>query len=146
MGKARDVVEASYRALNAGDLDGVMRDVDDTAIAWFSGQSAELRGKDQIRELIQGGLNAFPGYQMKITNIVESGDWVVVESRFTGTHAGPLVIPGGSIPATGKTVEAPTVDVFEVRGGKIVTRRGYFDNLDVMTQLGLVPTGAATTS
>jgi hypothetical protein len=35
-----------------------------------------------------GGFTAFPGYQMKITN-VESGDWVVVESRFTGTHTGP---------------------------------------------------------
>jgi predicted ester cyclase len=81
---------------------------------------------------------------MKITNIVESGDWVVVESRFTGTHTGPLVDPGGSIPAT--DVEAPRVDVFEVRGGKIVAHRGSFGNLDLMTQLALGRAGAATTS
>jgi len=81
---------------------------------------------------------------MQSTNIVESGDLVVVESRFTGSHAGPLVDPGGSIPAT--DVEAPSVDVFEVRGGEIVAHRGSFDNLDLMTQLALVPAGAATTS
>ena len=39
--------------------------------------------------LMPGGFTAFPGYQMKITNIVESGDWVMVESRFAGTHTGP---------------------------------------------------------
>jgi predicted ester cyclase len=94
--------------------------------------------------LMPGGFTAFPGYQMKITNIVESGDWVVVESRFTGTHTGPLVDPGGSIPAT--DVEAASVDVFEVRGGKIVAHRGSFDNLDLMAQLAVVPAGAATTS
>jgi predicted ester cyclase len=91
-----------------------------------------------------GAFNAFPGYQMEITNIVESSDWVVVESRFTGTHTGPLVDPGGSIPAT--DVEAPSVDVFAVRGGKIVAHRGSFDNLGLMAQLALVLAGAATTS
>ncbi len=110
MGKARDVVEALFRPLNAGDLDGVMRDVDENASEWFTGLPAELRGKNQIRQVRQGGFTAFPGYQMKITNIVESGDWVVVESRFTGTHKGPLENPGVMIPATGKTVEAFSVE------------------------------------
>jgi predicted ester cyclase len=94
--------------------------------------------------LMPGGFNAFPGYQMKITNIVESGDWVVVESRFCGTNTGPLVDPGGSIPAT--DVKAPSVDVFEVWGGKIVAHRGSFDNLDPMAQLAVVLAGAAATS
>lgn len=144
MGKARDVVEAAYRAWNAADLDEMLKDLDDNA-EWLSGTRRVLRGKDQIRQAKQGYLTAFPGSQFKITNIVESGDWVVVEYKFTGTHKGPFVTPGGTIAATGKSVEVPIVDVYEVRNGKIVAQRGYFDNLDLMTQLGLIP-AAATAS
>jgi steroid delta-isomerase-like uncharacterized protein len=141
--KARDVIEAGFRAWNAGDLDGVLRDYDENAAVWASGLPAELHGKEQIGQAFRGLLTAFPGCQLKVTNIIESGNWVVVESSFSGTHKGPFVTPGGTIPATDKTVEVPFVNIYELRDGKTVTERGYFDNLDLMTQLGRVPSPAA---
>jgi steroid delta-isomerase-like uncharacterized protein len=146
MSKARDVIEAGYRAWNAGDLDSALRDYDENLTLGHSGLPAELRGKEQLRQVWQGLLTAFPGCQCRITNFIESGNWVVVESKFTATHKGPFVTPGGTIPATGKTVEAPFVDILELRAGKIVTMRGYFDYLDLMAQLGVVPSPAASAS
>lgn len=143
MGEARDTVEAGLRDFNAGDLDGLMARYADDATAMVSGLPAELKGKDQIRPFIQMYFTAFPGCQLTPKNVIESGGWVVVEWVFTGTHNGPFVTPTGEIPATGKSVENKAVSVFEVRNGKVVAQRVYFDTMELMTQLGMMP---ATTS
>jgi hypothetical protein len=65
---------------------------------------------------------------------------VVQEATFSGTHTGPLPTPdGGEIPATGRRLEADFVEVFVVADGLIRSDRIYYDQLEFMVQLGLVP-------
>ena len=46
---------------------------------------------------------------------------------------------GTSIPATGKSFEVSGVESARVRDGKIVEHNMYWDTLDMMGQLGLLP-------
>ena len=46
---------------------------------------------------------------------------------------------GAEIPATGKTFDFPFVGIFQVRDGKISSIRIYYDQVEVLTQLGLMP-------
>ena len=46
---------------------------------------------------------------------------------------------GAEIPATGRSVDFPFVGVFKVEGGKISSIRLYYDQIEIFTQLGLVP-------
>ena len=72
------------------------------------------------------------------------GEYVVEEARYTGTQTGTWRNPAGvEIPATGRTLDFPFVGVFRVEDGKISSIRLYYDQLEVLTQLGLMP-GAAT--
>ena len=87
-------------------------------------------------------LKAFPDGKMKVRSEIISGPWVVQEVEMTGTHTAPLESPTGTIPATYKKVVGYGVQLFRVENDKIVEARLYFDQLDQMTQLGLIPTPA----
>ena len=139
MARARDVVEAAYRAWNAGDLDKMLKDYDEKATYWSTARTAGVNGTAQIREYCRGQLTTFPGIQIEVTRLIESGDWVAVEYRLHGTHKGPLETPSGTIPATEKAIELAGAEFFETRDGKIVTERNYVDSLELMRQLGLIP-------
>jgi len=141
MGRARDVVEAAYRALNAGDLDAIVNDYDENAKYWSTARMAGIHGKAEIREYCKSQLRTFPGIQFVITNVIESGDSVAVEYRVHATHKGPLEAPSGTIAATGKTIDFAGAEFFEIHSGKIVTERNYVDSLELMRQLGLMPAG-----
>jgi limonene-1,2-epoxide hydrolase len=47
--------------------------------------------------------------------------------------------PEAEIPATGKELDFPFVGVFRVDDGKIASIRIYYDQVEVFTQLGLMP-------
>ena len=62
------------------------------------------------------------------------------QARYTGTHTGTWRSPNGAeVPATGKMVDFPFVGVFRVKDGKISSIRIYYDQIEVFTQLGLMP-------
>jgi hypothetical protein len=59
------------------------------------------------------------------------------------THTAPLESPTGSITPTYKKVVGYGVQLRRVENGKIADARIYFDQLDQMTQLGLIPAPTA---
>ncbi len=59
-----------------------------------------------------------------------------------GTHTAPLNSPTGVIPATHKKTVGHGVQILRVEDGKIAEARLYYDQLEMMTQLGLIPASA----
>jgi hypothetical protein len=55
-----------------------------------------------------------------------------------GTHLGPLHLPTGTLPPTGKRMDAPCCDVFELAGGKIKRFDCYPEGSIILTQLGVI--------
>ncbi len=87
-------------------------------------------------------LKAFPDGKMKVRSEITSGPWVVQEIQMEGTHTAPLDTPTGPIAPTYKKVVGYGVQLLRVEDGKIAEARIYFDQLDQMKQLGLMPTAA----
>ena len=88
-------------------------------------------------------LKAFPDGKMTVRTEITSGPWVVQEIAMVGTHTAPLVNPTGTIQPTYKKVQGYGVQILRVENGKIAEARIYFDQLDQMHQLGLIPVPAA---
>jgi hypothetical protein len=63
--------------------------------------------------------------------------------RRGGTHEDTLMSPAGEITPTHKTLNGRAVQIFRVDGDTIAATRLYFDQVQVMTQLGLMPEPAA---
>ena len=63
--------------------------------------------------------------------------------HLTGRLGAGLADRNGNVPATHKRVSGHGVQVFKIESGKITEARIYFDLLEQMTQLGLIPAPAA---
>jgi steroid delta-isomerase-like uncharacterized protein len=80
--------------------------------------------------------SAFPDLHYTVDEQVADEQTVVTRWTGTGTQLGPL----GDIPATGKSVSAPGVNIERVADGKIVETWVLFDQLGLLQQLGVIPT------
>ena len=64
---------------------------------------------------------------------------VTVEGHFVGTHTGPVIGPGGAtIQPTGASIRLRFVNVWRADGGVMKSHHSYYDQLDLLTQLGLM--------
>src|SRR5437762_5055940 len=65
----------------------------------------KIEGADQVIAAWQGWGTAFPDSKATFHNAYASGDTVVLEVTWRGTHKGPLQAATRQIPATGKPIE-----------------------------------------
>jgi ketosteroid isomerase-like protein len=86
---------------------------------------------------------AFPQGERVIERALEIDGTVVVEGTWIATQVGPFMTPQGHIPPTGRTMSARFCMVCRVRDGRAVSIHGYWDQLEMLQQLGLVPEPAA---
>jgi predicted ester cyclase len=86
---------------------------------------------------------AFPDARHEFTSIVEAGEDVALEAIWTGTHTGPLATPMGEIPPTTSRVEVPMLIVAKVRDGLIASTHIYYDQVGMLSALGLMPAPAS---
>jgi len=91
--------------------------------------------REGLKQLLAGGLSAFPDLQATIADMVAEGDKVVVRSTLHGTHQGALM----GIPATGKAVAITGLYLLRFAQGKIAEAWVEQDNLGMMQQLGVIP-------
>jgi steroid delta-isomerase-like uncharacterized protein len=134
----RDRVEQHYHGVQDGDPDAAVAVFTEDCETMIPG-SDTLNGRDAFRAVAQGYTEAFPDNSFTITNVIESGDWIVVEGTFTGTQTGALRGPQGEIPPTGRTVSITYSDIFHARGDQFDKHHVYFDNATFMAQLGRGP-------
>ncbi len=141
MGDARQVASAALDAFNAHDERRIRALYVEKAKFEAPGD-VKLEGPDAITEYAMGWLRAFPDARVTIHNQVVAGDWVAEEFTFEGTHEETLSGPGGDVPATGRRVTGRGVELIRVEGDKIAEDRLYFDQVQLLTQLGLMPEAA----
>ena len=98
-----------------------------------------LEGREAATQYAMAWLNAFPDARLNVKNEFASCDWVVQEFTFEGTHEGTLSGPAGEIPATHRRLNGRGVQIFRVEGDAVVDTRLYFDQVQILTQLGLMP-------
>lgn len=63
---------------------------------------------------------------------------VLVRLALQGTHTGPLETPFGTLPPTGKKMNAPCADIFELENGKIKKFDCFPEGSVILTQLGVI--------
>ncbi len=87
---------------------------------------------------------AFPDNHVTLKAVVGEGSEGAEESVFDGTNTGVLAGPAGEIPPTGKYVSMPFAGLHKVRNDKWVSFHVYFDQVELLTQLGLMPAPTAS--
>lgn len=98
-----------------------------------------LVGKDAIAGYTHSWMKALPDARIHVTNEIVSGPWIVEEFTFEGTHKAPLTGPMGTIQATNRRVSMPSVSITRYENDLAVETRLYFDVVQLLSQLGVMP-------
>jgi len=145
MADAREVAGRFVEAFNAHD-ESRIRELNAEAAVFEAPGEVHLEGREAATQYAMAWLRAFPDSRLTVNNELVAGDWVTQEFAFEGTHEQTLSSPTGDIPATHRRLTGRGVQLFRVEGDTIVDTRLYFDQVQVMTQLGLMPEPVTTTA
>ena len=96
-----------------------------------------LHGPDGYKRLVLFFVKAFPDSKVQLTNAFATEDQVTLEFTSRGTSIGSLPLPPGTLKAPGRSFELRFCQVVQIRNGKIVRFRTYYDMLTLLEQLGL---------
>ena len=133
--------EENFAAWNAHDIERSLAIYSDEIVWMDVGSPQPMRGKDAVRQYIQGWFSAFPDIKITVTNRLVTEDQVAGELTFTGTNSGPLQFGPGApaIPGTGKKANGKATYFVRIKNGKAVEVHTYPDTAGMMMQLGLMP-------
>jgi predicted ester cyclase len=136
--EAKAVVERGMKAFNAHDMEAIARDAAPDLELTGPGD-IKVKGPQAAKEYNQNFVRAFPDARVEAKHIFSQGGTVIVEGVFTGTHDGTLKTPMGDVPATGRKVKGEFIQVFEVDRGLVKRNHLMYDQVQLMTQLGMTP-------
>jgi len=125
-------------AFNSHDPDRIGA-LDAEDVHFVAPGDVEVNGREAAQAYAMAWIDAFPDAKITVRNQVIADPYVVQEITFEGTHTGPLQSPTGEIPATGKRLTGRGVHVDRIENGVAVESALYYDQVQVMTQLGLMP-------
>ena len=94
-----------------------------------------IESLDAFKEFIRNDRKSIPDQKLNVKMLVAEGDYVAFWATYTGTQTGQM----GPFPPTGKTANLDFSGVHRVENGKVVETWVTWDNVTILSQLGLFP-------
>jgi predicted ester cyclase len=138
--QAKAIVDDVLRVYNEGNL-ALADDVMSPEYVEHNPDSPEpYKGLDTFKNGLTVTRKAFPDFNLKFDEVYIKGDKMAVTWTLKGTHLGPMALPGGELPPTGKKIQYSGVTLVLIANGKIVESWFYYNLLDMFQQLGFTLT------
>jgi ketosteroid isomerase-like protein len=125
------IVATDYEAFGRGDVATVLASLDPQVI-WNEAENLAYAdgnpyiGPDAVLKGVFARIGAeWDGFIVVPTEILDSGDTVVMHGRYRGTYK-----------ATGASINAQVAHVFKFRNGKIVSFQQYADTAQIRDAMG----------
>jgi ketosteroid isomerase-like protein len=132
------VIRQAYKLAENKDLEGWVAAFTEDGTFTDESIGVTYRGPDELPKTVEIYARAFPDMHRELYRMYVTGDIVVVQLALQGTHLGPLSLPLGTVRPTGKRMDAPCCDVFELSDGKIKRFDCYPSGTVILTQLGVI--------
>ena len=95
----------------------------------------EIKGAAKARAYYANYVTGFSNREFIVKETFAQGNKLTKYWIFKGKHTGDFF----GIPATGKTINVEGCTIATIVNGKITEERDFFDNLEFLRQLGLIP-------
>jgi steroid delta-isomerase-like uncharacterized protein len=128
---------AGHQAFNQRDFEAMTKHYADS-IAWTDhSQGRTFRTPQEFRDdFLAGWVAASTDIRISEPRYFDAGQTVVCIFAVVGTHDGPL----GPFPATGSQFALPLCELWHSDpSGRVVGGDLYYDQVSLLTQLGLLP-------
>ncbi|HEU4587521.1 MAG TPA: ester cyclase [Gemmatimonadales bacterium] len=132
-----DAASAPHQAYNDKDWNRMKASLSPGVVYDEIATQRTVRGADQLIDVWKGWAQAFPDSKGTIERSLVSGNTVIQEVTWKGTHRGALALPGGrSIPPSNRPFEVRACIISDVDGDVVSRCRQYFDLATLFRQLG----------
>ena len=135
---SEQIIRRAYKVAEDKDIEGWIAAFTEDGIFADQSTGVTYHGPDELPITVENYARAFPDMHRELYQMYVTGNIVVVQLALQGTHLGPLSLPAGTLRPTGKRMDAPCCDVFELSDGKIKRFDCYPSGTVVLTQLGVL--------
>ena len=133
MADPKSIIERHVQAFAAKDAEAEPHGANAEMVA----PGGQFDGRDQVLGFLGAFWEAFPDARLEIVRSIGEGSLVAAEGVFSGTHTGILRTPNGDVPPTDRKVKLRWMAMYEISGEELMSEHLYFDQSELMTQLGL---------
>ena len=135
----RNFLDRYLDAWNAHDPAAVARHMADGAIYEDVALGRVLRGPSEIAKFVEEATRSSSDFRFEVVSVLTAGSNYANEWVMLGTNDRALP----SVPATGRSFRVRGASVGRLdSSGLIVENRDYYNLAELLTQLGVPPTGA----
>lgn len=135
-----DAVKRQIDAINAHDQPAFVAGYAENCVVRDPQHAEPMHGRAEVGQDMAQFFKTLPDMKASYRNILSAGNQCAFQASFGGTNSGPLLTPAGEVPATNKRVEMEGALFVRINDqGLIVEEDRYFNMLDMMMQLGLMP-------
>ena len=135
MPDAKDVILKHIAAVNDRDSDADPWAADAELVA----PGGQASGRDDVIGFLGVFHEAFPDLRLELKQLLTDGPAAAAEGTLAGTHDGVLHTPNGDVAPTGRAVELRWAAVYATDGDTLKSEHLFFDQMDFLGQLGLLP-------
>ncbi|UYO01118.1 MAG: ester cyclase [Devosia sp.] len=132
-----DLMKAAFAALNRRDIAACIAMLTPDFQIHVAGAPPRT-GQAAWRSNTGIMFTAFPDAQVHVEDMFATEDKVAVRARITGTHTGNFL----GQPATGNAIAYDSIEIYQIRDGRIAAEWICSDTLTMMTQAGIHKKGA----
>ena len=130
-----EVVKKIMTMFESGNFDGLESLMAENAVDHQTMPGIEATGREGFKAMVTAMRTAFPDIHSHVDDIIDAGDKVVIRSTMHGTNTGEMM----GMPPTGKSITAQSIDIIRFENGMAVEHWGITEELQMMQQLGLIP-------
>ena len=130
------IVRRFYEELSKGDMAAADALIATNVVDHDENLETAVRGPKSFKRMAASLRSSFPDICFTVEDEVAEGDKVDVRWTMRGTQEGEFM----GVPGSGKQVTGAGMHFLRLAGGKIVEIWVNRDELDMMRQLGVVPT------
>lgn len=127
-------VTAAHDEFNRRKFDALLERLAENCTYHDQARGQTFNGRAGFREFLNGWVTAFSNARVSDPTYIDGGDVVIAQFHARGTNDGAL----GPLPATGRNIDLPMCEIgWFNEQGQIVRGGLYYDQLTMLTQLGL---------
>jgi steroid delta-isomerase-like uncharacterized protein len=130
----KETIRRYFAAMDRQDFAGVAETLAPNYRGHFGGNPETLDAQG-LQGFAMSFLTALADVEHRVEGLVADDTQAAVRITVHGRHVGELM----GIPATGKTIALPALNMCRLEGGRIAEQWIQFDSMGLLAQLGALP-------
>ena len=138
-GNILQLIKTLNNAFNNQDWDHLFENVTESVLYVHPGFPEPVEGIAEVRQYFERVTTMAPNLKNEIVQIIGEGNWICVESIWTGSNTGTVEYADGrKLAPTNKSFHLPVCTLYKIENGKIAEIRVYEDLFSFRNQIGII--------